>query len=534
MNPQSDSESTVSQNGRQAQRRRRSSFFIFWDNSLEIPSGLKKLRKHRLELSQQDFALLEYQLYCTGCVTSSSNMQYTHPAVTVNLPNRVYIRLQRYLPFYKLLKLCMWRYLNLTETVPSDMLSQIFQQDMADMDEEDEDGVIQTKNITLNDKHTIQNCVWTVKQRKAVANTRDHFFNDFQPEEPMLFDLPFGPSNKKVIRDFLVGMWKAEIDEETVFYICAELLGLQEVYPRPVPERLRQRAAVQRSSITDMTPESRQVVAAILIQDFYRQRLERKRNAVKLIEIAWEPYRLQGVQIRRDTQEYLHELTVQAENSKDFNWDKYCEEIKEDYSAIAQPSEAREIAKGDRYWLKVIALLFLPMCIATTVYLLTDLRVVGGIDLIVFIIYVMFALLMLFQMGDPFWLYLQTICNLAMLAFLVNTTSHSSIFKFARLYMLTFLVILGGKKWTIAGMVYLIISNAYSVYQQAELLHYIVSNIFDIYGIITIATASRRGLPIEMLHKLSVNLIVGVFVLGGIAFSVFIGCVKIDEGELPV
>jgi len=428
----------------------------------------------------------------------------------------------------------MWRYLNLTETVPSDMLSQFFEQDMTDMDEEDEEGVIQTKNIKLNDKHTIQHCVWTVKQRKAVANTRDHFFNNFEREEPMLFDLPFGPSNKKVIRDFLVGMWKAEIDEETVFYICAELLGLQEVYPRPVPERVLRRAAVQRSSITDMTPENRQVVAAILIQDFYRQRLERKRNAVKLIEIAWEPYRLQGVQIRRDTQEYLDELTVQAENSKDFKWDKFCAEIKEDYSTIVQPLEAREIAKGDRYWMKVAALLFLPVCIATTVYLLTDFRFISGIEPIVFVIYVIFALFMLFQMGDPFWLYLQTIWNLTLLAFLVNTTSHSSIFKFARLYMLTFIVILGGKKWTIAGMVYLTIRNVYSVYQQAELLHYIVSNTFDIYAIITIATASRRGLPIEMLHKLSVNLIMGVVVLGGIATSLLTGCVTIDEGELPV
>lgn len=529
---ETDSDSTTSVSRRKSQKTRRRSFFLLWDDAVEIPSALKKLKKSRLGVSQDEFSQLEYQLHCIGCVTTKDGKDYTYAARTVDLPSSVYISLQRYIPFYKLLFLCMWRYQNKQETIPSFTLEQLLTEDMSEMDAEDEDGVIRATRIRLNEKHQIQHCMWTVKQRKAVANTRDYFFNDFEREKPMIFDLPLGPSNKQVIRDFLVGMWKAEIDDEIIFYICAELMGLQEIYPRPKPVKLKRRAAVQRKSMTDMRVEDKEIVAAILIQDFYRQRLERKRNAVRVIEKVWEPLRLEGIEARRSLQERFHSMA--AENEKDFNWEEFSKEIRQDYSSILQPLEQREISKDDRYWLKVIALVTLPMGIATAVYLLTDLRLVGGIELIVFIIYFLFALLMLFQMGDRFWLYLQTICNLAMLVFLINTTSHSSLFKFTRLYMLVFVVILGGKKWTIAGTVYMIVRNIYSIIQQAKLMHYIISNAFDIYAIITIATASRKGLPIEMLHKLSVNLIVGFFVIGGIAFSVFIGCLTIQEEELPV
>lgn len=531
---ETDSDSTESRSRRKSQKTRRRSFFLLWDEAIEIPPALKKLKKSRLGVSQDEFSQLEYQLHCMKCVTTKKDRSYTYAARTVDLPTSVYISLQRYIPFYKLLFLCIWRYQNKQETIPSFTLSQLLTEDMSQMDAEDEDGVIRATRIRLNEKHQIQHCLWSVKQRKAIANTRDHFFNDFEREKPMIFDLPLGPSNKQLIRDFLVGMWKAEIDDEIIFYICAELMELQEIYPRPKPVKLKRRAAVQRNSLTDMRAEDKEIIAVLRIQDFYRQRLDRRRNAVRVIEKVWEPLRLEGIEARRSLQESLHGMVEAADNEKDFNWEELSKEIRQDYSSILQPIEQREINKDDRYWLKVIALVTLPVGIATAVYLLTDLRLVASIDLLVFVIYVLFALAMLFQMGDPFWLYLQTICNLAMLAFLINLTGHSSPLTFARLYLLVFIVILGGKKWIIAGTVYLTLRNIYSITQQAKLMHYIISNAFDIYAIITIATASRKGLPIEMLHKLSVNLILGVFVLSGIAFSVFIGLFTVEEGELPV
>ena len=506
-----------------------------WDIALEIPTALKKLQKFRLGVSQEQFSQLEYQLYCVGCVTTKENQNYTYAARTVELPNTVYIPLQRYIPFYKLLFLCMWRHLNKKETIPSSTFTEMLEEDTSIMDEEDEEGVIKGTRIRLNAKHVIQHCMWTVKQRKAVANTRDYFFNDFEREEPMIFDLPFSPSNKKVIRDFIVGMWKAEIDDEIIFHICAELMGLQEFYPRPKPTRLRRRASVQRKSITEATIQDRSIIAAIIIQDFYRQRLERRRNAVKLIEIAWEPLRLEGIEARRSLQESFHAMAEATENSKDFNWDKFSKTIKEDYLSIAQPlEEPRETIKGDRYWLKVALLLSIPVGIASAVYLLTDLRY-RNIELTVFIIYVIAALMMLLQMGNIYWLYFQTFWNLTLLAFLINVMSDSQVMHFVRLYILTFIVAAAGKKWSGVAFLYLLLRNIYSIIGgNAGFVHYIANNTFDIYGIITIATASRRGSPIEMLHKLSVNIVVGVFVLGGVAAGLFTSCLVIEQGELPV
>jgi len=531
-----DSDSTESQPRRNSQKKRRSSFFIAWDSALEIPPLLKRLQKFRLRISQDEFSQLEYQLYCTGCVKRKENCVYTYAATTVDLPNSVYILLQRYLPFYALLILCMWRYQNLTETIPSDLLSQVIVENFSTMDEEDEDGVIKGTQIKLNERHTIQNCMWTVKQRKAVKNTRDHYFNNFVREEPMISDLPLSPSSKGVIRDFIVGMWKAEIDPKTVFHICVEILRLQEFFPPPRNMRLRRRASVQRKSITEATIQDRSIIAAIIIQDFYRQRLERRRNAVKLIEIAWEPYRLQGVQIRRDTQEYLDEVAAQEEASEKFNWDNFSKEIKEDYLSIKQPlEEPREITQGDRYWLKVIALLTIPVGIATAVFFLTNLRYMD-IEALIFIIYVIGVPLLITYMGDTVWLYFQTILNLTLLAFLIVITAstHTKVIQFFRLYILTFIVAITGAKWKVGAFLYLLLRNIYSIIEGADFIHFVVGNTFDIYGIITIGTASRRGSPIGMLHKLSVNLIVGVFVLAGIAFNVFMGCFTIQEAELPL
>lgn len=533
---ETDSDSTTSVSRRKSQKTRRRSFFLLWDDAIQIPPALKKLKKSRLGVSQDEFSQLEYQLHCMKCVTTKKDRSYTYAARTVDLPTSVYISLQRYIPFYKLLFLCMWRHQNKQETIPSSTLLQLLEEDMSVLDAEDEDGVVKATRIRLNKKHQIQHCMWTVKQRKAVANTRDYFFNDFERENPMIFDLPLGPSNKQLIRDFLVGMWKAEIDDRIIFHICAELMGLQEFYPRPKPTKLKRRAAVQRNSLTDMRAEDKEIIAAIIIQDFYRQRLERKRNAVKLIEIAWEPYRLQGVQIRRDSQEYWDEVAAQVEASEKFNWDKFSKEIKEDYLSIKQPLEQpREITKGDRYWLKVIALLTIPLGIATAVFFLTDLRYMD-IEALIFVIYIIGVPLLITYMGDPVWLYFQTIWNLTVLAFLIVVTAstHTQVIQFFRLHILTVLVAAAGKQWSGVAFLYLLLRNIYSILQEADLTHFVIGNTFDIYAIITIATASRRGSPIEMLHKLSVNLVIGVVVLAGIAFSIFMGCFNIQEAELPV
>ncbi len=218
------------QNKQSAKKRKwKRSVFIGWDTVLLVPPYLKRLQKHRLGLSRAEFAQLEYQLYVIGCVATKTNANYLYPATTANLSNSVYIMLQRYMPFYKLLLLCIWRYLNLTKTiVPSD-IKHIFEAEWGDLDDEDEEGVKKRTKIRLNGKHEIQNCNWTAKQRKAVANTRDHYFGFSDKQYPMVFDLPLGPSNKVVIREFIVGMWKAEIEAKIMFEICAKILHVEDV-----------------------------------------------------------------------------------------------------------------------------------------------------------------------------------------------------------------------------------------------------------------------------------------------------------------
>ena len=172
------------------------------------------------------------------------------------------------------------------------------------MDEDDENGVVKATKIKINDEHTIQNCLWTVKQRKAVANTRDHFFKDFARKEPMIFDIALGPSTKKVIRDFIVGLWKAKVDDKDIFDMCTEMLGVEHLFPKRY-KKIKQIASKQRKSITDFRDSDKIIQAARKIQERYRQHLQRRRDAIKIIEIAWEPLRAEGEEIRRQSREHF-------------------------------------------------------------------------------------------------------------------------------------------------------------------------------------------------------------------------------------
>ena len=129
---------------------RRGSFFLHWDDALEISPDLKKLKKHRLGLSQNDFSALEYQLYCCRCIHAKENTLYTYAARHVQLGNDVYIKLIRYLSVEKVLYLCIWRWHNVSLlTIPSSDMVRMFETRHT-VKESDEKVVLKETQIKIN------------------------------------------------------------------------------------------------------------------------------------------------------------------------------------------------------------------------------------------------------------------------------------------------------------------------------------------------------------------------------------------------
>ena len=147
-------------------------------------------------------------------------------------------------------------------------------------------------------------------------------------------------------------------------------------------------------------------------------------------------------------------------------WGEYFEKIKEDYSRLTEPLQSREILKEDKYWLKAIAFLIIPIVLGFVLHQTTDLQYWSSIEILVAIVYVIAVLCFITYRHETKWLVLQTIINLTLIAFFINITSHDNNFQFARLWTLSFVVILGAKKWIIAMAVYLLIRNLYSYSQE--------------------------------------------------------------------
>ena len=90
-------------------------------------------------------------------------------------------------------------------------------------------------------------------------------------------------------------------------------------------------STAQRTSITNFDPIERDINACITIQKFYRRRLQKLKRAVQIIEIWWEPMRVEGEQIRRLSQIRIEEMIDQANASDALKYDDYVQEIKTEY-----------------------------------------------------------------------------------------------------------------------------------------------------------------------------------------------------------
>ncbi len=71
-----------------------------WDKTLEPNVSLKKLRKDRLDISQQQFDHIQYQLYIIGCLTVKEGHTYDYPSSTsvhLDIPDKTYIHICKHL-----------------------------------------------------------------------------------------------------------------------------------------------------------------------------------------------------------------------------------------------------------------------------------------------------------------------------------------------------------------------------------------------------------------------------------------------------
>ena len=195
-----------------------------WDQSLDIPTQLKKLKTCKLGLSQNDFRALEYQLYCCRFFREKKNGTYKDAARIVQLDNEVYIKLIKHLSARQVLHLLIWRYHNLTMPAPSETMRIMFVSPIRDMEEEREKQVKTVTQLKINKKYTLRRMVWTEFQRSAATNTLDSFVYGFPRRYPMLSDLKCTEENHDVIHNFLLALLKANVSIKTIKDVCDEQL----------------------------------------------------------------------------------------------------------------------------------------------------------------------------------------------------------------------------------------------------------------------------------------------------------------------
>ena len=498
-----------------SQRVRRGSFFIKWDPSLDIPESLKKMRKDRLNLSQNEFSALEYQLYCCRILLKKKNFVYTYAARNVQLKNDVYEKLIRYLDVWQVYNMCIWRHHNTTMTFPDDDMILMFNLPK-EMEEETEPQVKKMTQMTINENYTLRRAHWSGPQRVAARHTRDFFLYGFETKYPMLCDLKCTQDNHDMIREFLLALLKADVSIETIKDICdAQLFGMPEV-PKMVVEEMSKKKMempVQRSSITDFSPIAIEVVAATKLQRAYRKRLETLKDAVRRIEVWWEPFRVENIEIRLEIAEHHDEVIERMEEELDlFQYKELVAEIKDDYKTVRRPE-----TRTNKYWLKVIMILTVPVAIGIL------LESWNGWDNgpLLLVCYGAFQLLTLYR---KLWkvLWFQTLVLWLFTVILLNREVSLIQDGWIRIPVWVVIVAVGRKRWILLFLATLVIRIGLTLFSDTFSIQPTEYGlvVYDFYCMATIAAASRQGTPIEMLHKVVINVVFLII----IAFSGAVGC----------
>lgn len=509
-----------------SQRVRRGSFFIKWDPSLDIPKPLKKLRKDRLNLSQNDFSALEYQLYCCRILPIKKNCIYMYGARNVHLKNDVYEKLIRYLDVWQVYNMCIWRHHNTTMTLPDDDMILMFNLPAKEMEEEAEHQVKKMTQIAINENYTLRRAHWSVPQRLAARHTRDFFLYGFETKYPMLCDLKCTQDNHDMIREFILALLKADVSIETIKDICdAQLYGMPEV-PKMVEleeemSKKKMEMPVQRSSITDFSPIAIEVVAATKLQRAYRKRLKTLKDAVRRIEEWWEPRRVENIEIRLEIAQEMDNLVHNIEYVDLFQYKELVADIKDDYKTVRRPE-----ARTNKYWLKVIMILTVPVAIGIF------LGRWNGWDNrpLLLVCYGAFQLLTLYR---KLWkvLWFQTLVLWLFTVILLNSEVSLIQDGWIRIPVWVVIVAVGRKRWILLFLAMLVIRIGLTFFSDTFFIQPTEYGlvVYDLYCMATIAGASRQGTPIEMLHKVVINVVFLIIIGFSGAFGCLYGCLIINN-----
>ena len=514
-NSLSESNSTVSLT-HISKKIRRGSFFLYWDPALDITPRLARMEKSRLCLSQNQFSALEYQLYSSRCLKVKKDRVYTYAALIVEFNNDVYIKLIRYLSVWNVLHLCIWRHHNKTMTMPSDELVALFERSYH-VQSSDKKLVIKQTQIKINKKYTLRRVFWTAHQRQAAANTRDHFLYGFEVKEPMLSDLLWTQSNNEMVREFIMGLLKAEVDVAIIKDICYAQLQPKVVESDTSLQKTKQEAAVQRMSITTFEPVKRETLAAVKIQRAYCKRLAKKRAAVRQVEAWWEPFRLETEELRLELAEEQDEVARQIQEGQDlFEYNDLVQEIKDDYKTISRPEP-----RPPSYWVKVVMILAVPLFLSMLV------NTVPYVALMI-ILYVVGQLLTQYR---KVWYvtWIQTLGLWTWTTILMNTAFVKN--GWIRIPVWVAIVAFGKHRWMMVFFASLLIRIGLSFVYDAFSIQPTEYGIFayDVYCVATIAAASRQGTPIHMLQKVMINVIFLFIIVAGGGMAWIMVCLTGDQ-----
>ncbi len=300
----------------------------------------------------------------------------------------------------------------------------------------------------------------------------------------------------------------------------------------------KQISSVQRTSITNFGPVQRDIDACIKIQRFYRKRFSKLKDAVRIIEMWWEPKREEASNMRQLTEHHIDVLVVRANNGDFLQFSDYVEEIKTNYKdAISDiwfkkqkddDGETNYAFRSNKYWLEVVLIVISCAIASFVINMFTYDTITSEQDAMTFliIVYIILHVLTVYRL-KPAILWIQTICLLFIVSifFASNDFSLYKIFNgyginSFRILILILLFRLCRRYWLISFIILTIVIyiTFFNILAQ-NVLSNVLYTIHDFYVLITVSGANRKGKPIQLVHKILTNYIFVVYILVSTIFS---------------
>jgi hypothetical protein len=269
----------------------------------------------------------------------------------------------------------------------------------------------------------------------------------------------------------------------------------------------------QRSSITVITEKlESENKAAVNIQRAFRQHLQTKIRAVRIIERWWYQLELERHQVISEIAEEMEEAwdraDLRTEDNEDmFTWKRFAEEVKDDYKTARHPEP-----RLPSYWFKALAIVTLPIVGAMEAVSPYEYSFIGLNPPT--LIFYMFLLWLIHYKHNWYATWIQT---LGMWFFTVAVLNQFFILYngWIRVYAWIVIVAVGRQHWMAVFFVSMclrvFLSFWYNKFSIQPVEYYVF--LYDFYSITTIAAASRQGTPIQMLQKVMINIVMLLFII---------------------